>query len=116
MINSKLYLQKIVFVVGVFLLFLGKMDVNAVVLSQNDSILTAEILQDSVELDTLSGDSLLMDSMSDSLGMDSVASELEPEPEPRKDVLDAEVQYQARDSIVFLMEGTGFLYGEGKVK
>lgn len=120
MINSRLYLQKAFFVVGVFLLFLGIADVNAVVLSQNDSILTADFSQDSVLLDTMSTDTLILDSLlsdsllMDSLGVDSVASA--PKSEPRKDVLDAEVQYQARDSIVFLMDGTGFLYGEGKVK
>lgn len=46
---------------------------------------------------------------SDSISSDSVTASEPP-------VLDAEVQYQARDSIVFLADGTGFLYGEGDIK
>lgn len=39
---------------------------------------------------------------------DSVAVEEKP-------LLEAEVQYQARDSIIFFADGTGFLYGDGEV-
>ena len=107
MINSRLYLQKVFFVIGVFVLFLGIIDADAVVVSQNDSILGGGIALDSAVLDSAS---VAMDSLKeDSVGGDSAEA-------PKKDVLDAEVQYQARDSIVFLMDGTGFLYGDGKVK
>ena len=76
-------------------------------MSQNDSILGGGIALDSAVLDSTS---VAMDSLKvDSVGGDSAEA-------PKKDVLDAEVQYQARDSIVFLMDGTGFLYGDGKVK
>lgn len=110
MINSRLYLQKLFFVVGIFILFCGIIDVNAVVVSQNDSILgySDAAVVDSLPIET----DLLVDSLStpaDSVLADSVA-------EPKKEMLEAEVQYQARDSIVFLMDGTGFLYGDGKVK
>ena len=100
MVNSRLYLQKAFFVIGIFISILGINDVNAVVLSPNDSISTVELLPDSTNFDSLSSDSLHSDTVS----------------EPPKEVLEAEVQYQARDSIVFLMDGTGYLYGEGKVK
>jgi lipopolysaccharide assembly outer membrane protein LptD (OstA) len=110
LINSRLYLQKLFFVVGIFILFCGIIDVNAVVVSQNDSILG---YSDAAVVDSLPiGTDLLVDSLStpaDSVLADSVA-------EPKKEMLEAEVQYQARDSIVFLMDGTGFLYGDGKVK
>jgi hypothetical protein len=107
-------LQKVFFVIGVFVLFLGIIDADAVVVSQNDTILGRELLLDSAVLDSvgLSIDSVGIDSLGvgvDSLGVDSTTV-------PRKDALDAEVQYQARDSIVFFTDGTGFLYGEGKVK
>ena len=114
MINRRLYLQKVFFVIGVFVLFLGIIDADAVVVSQNDSVFGRELLLDSAVLDSvgLSIDSVGIDSLGvgvDSLGVDSTTA-------PRKDALDAEVQYQARDSIVFFTDGTGFLYGEGKVK
>ena len=104
MINSRLYLPKVLFVIGVFLLFWGFVDINAAVVLQNDSILASETVLDSVILDSMD---MQIDSVGDSIAMDSV---------PKKDMLEAEVQYQARDSIVFLMDGTGFLYGEGQVK
>lgn len=110
MINSRLYLQKLFFVIGVFFLFLGIIDANAVVLSQNDSISIVNHLQDSLVSDSVAIDSSAVDTLAvNSSLFDSVSA-------PKKEVLDAEVQYQARDSIVFLMDGTGFLYGDGKVK
>lgn len=110
MINSRLYLQKLFFVIGIFSLFWGIIDVNAVVLSQNDSISTVNHLQDSLLSDSLAIDSSFVDTLAiDTTLSDSVSKS-------KKEVLDAEVQYQARDSIVFLMDGTGFLYGDGKVK
>lgn len=47
----------------------------------------------------------------DSLQSDTLSAAEEEQP-----LLDAEVQYQARDSIVFFADGTGFLYGEGQIK
>ena len=104
MIDSRLYLQKVFFVVGVFVLFLGIIDANAIVVSQNDSIFGDEMALDSAILDSigLPIDGVGVDSLGvgiDSVGVDSATA-------PRKDVLDAEVQYQARDSIVFFMDGT----------
>ena len=97
-------------IVGVCILFFGFMDVNATFAYQNDSIFSSELLLDT----TAQIDSVILpiDSLEepiDSIVSDSVA-------EPKKEMLDAEVQYQARDSIVFLMDGTGYLYGDGKVK
>lgn len=110
MINSRLYLQKAFFVISIFILVLGIIDVNAVVVSSNDTLSTLNIPQDTLSTVNLPLDSLPHDSLSaDSISTDSLA-------EQKKEMLDAEVQYQARDSIVFLMDGTGFLYGEGKVK
>ncbi len=107
MIDNRLYLQKVLFVIGVFALFLGIIDANAVVVSQNDSVSVSEMALDSSVLDLVD---LPMDSVvADSVAMDSASV-------PKKEMLEAEVQYQARDSIVFLMDGTGFLYGEGQVK
>lgn len=71
----------------------------------------AEGLTDSIAVSVdsiaVSADSVVMSA--DSAVVDSAAV-------PKPAVLDAEVQYQARDSIVFYADGTGFLYGEGKVK
>ena len=115
MINSRLYLQKAFFVIGIFILFLGIIDANAVVLSQNDSISAVDYTRDTLSADSLIVDSLSLDSLSlDTLPFDSISSDSLVQ--PKKEVLDAEVQYQARDSIIFFMDGTGFLYGEGKVK
>lgn len=46
---------------------------------------------------------------SDSLLSDTIAA-------PKKEFLDAKVEYTAKDSIVFYSDGTGFLYGSGDVK
>lgn len=110
MINSRLYLQKVFFVIGIILLYCGVFDANAVVVSQNDTILSSDFALDTLNntLNDISSDSLVLDSTQTSV-VDSV-------PEKKKEMLDAEVQYQARDSIVFLMDGTGYLYGDGKVK
>lgn len=67
-------------------------------------------VQDGVMADSaMVVDGVVMDSTAvDSTAVDSAGVE-----EP---LLDAEVQYQARDSIVFFADGTGFLYGEGDIK
>jgi hypothetical protein len=110
LINSRLYLQKVFFVIGIILLYCGIFDANAVVVSLNDTILSTDFTSDSLN-------NTLNLALSDTLALDSTqASTIDSVPEKKKEMLDAEVQYQARDSIVFLMDGTGYLYGDGKVK
>lgn len=59
-------------------------------------------------------DSIPMPSDGIALPSDSIVRDSDKAAKPA--VLEAEVQYKARDSIVFYADGTGFLYGEGKVK
>ena len=59
---------------------------------------------------SISADSVsLMSSDSSTVAIDSISNK-------NKSFLEAEVEYQARDSIVFYADGTGFLYGDGQVK
>ncbi len=79
------------------------------------------LLLDSVaDIDSISFDSVsVIDSLNvDSLPLDTnmVDSVDAVEPEEEKDMLEARVEYQAADSIVFYADGTGYLYGEGNVK
>ncbi|MGM9805098.1 MAG: putative LPS assembly protein LptD, partial [Candidatus Aphodosoma sp.] len=62
-------------------------------------------------------DPLVSDSMaSDSLSLTTVDTDsLDTDENEEKPLLDAEVRYQARDSIVFFADGTGFLYGDGEI-
>ncbi len=74
------------------------------------------LLQDSLQLHSLRADSLLPDSMQlDSLSLDSLLTDTIAAPEKKKDALDAPVDYEASDSIVFTQDGFAHLYGEGRV-
>ena len=76
-----------------------------------DSLEIGAFLLDTTQTDTTSLGALISDSIvSDYIPSDTILVKEEEPP-----LLDAEVQYQARDSIVFLSDGTGFLYGEGDV-
>ena len=102
-------MQKVFLVIGICILFLGFMDVNAAFVYQNDSIFMSELSSDTtVQTDSvaLSIDSLVIPIDSLAMPIDSIVSDSVDE--PKKEMLDAEVQYQARDSIVFLMDGTGY--------
>ena len=47
--------------------------------------------------------------------VDSTLISLADTIQPKKDKIDAEIRYSAQDSIVFLGNGTGFLFGQGEV-
>lgn len=65
--------------------------------------------RDSLEVATLTADNTRLDSVSrDTVPRDTV-------PPKKKDALTEIVNYQARDSLVFMVGGVGQLYGEGKV-
>ncbi len=70
---------------------------------------------------SLRGDTLQGDSLPDSLRLagglpnDSLEVDTLEEPAKKKDALDAPVDYEATDSIVFTQDGYAHLYGEGKV-
>lgn len=69
----------------------------------SDSVAALSAPAESAVVDSLSPDSILQDS----LLADSLAEE--------KPLLEAVVDYKARDSIIFMADGTGFLYGEGDI-
>ena len=104
-------MQKVFVVIGVYILFFGFMDVNATFVYQNDSIFASELsLDTTVQTDSValsvdslvaSTDSLVTPTDSLAIPIDSIVSDSIDE--PKKEMLDAEVQYQARDSIVFLI-------------
>ena len=50
-----------------------------------------------------------------SLFSDTLKTSVDSIAEPKKSVIDAEITYQASDSIVFFSNGKGFLYGAGTV-
>ncbi len=62
----------------------------------------------------LHNDSTALLSDSTMLSSDSLGLKQDSVP-PKKDALDAKVEYEARDSIIFYSDGTGYLYGEGKI-
>ena len=63
---------------------------------------------------TLGTDSLMLDSLAlDSLAQDTIA--LDTVPQKKKEALEAPVNYEAQDSIVFTQDGWAHLYGNGKV-
>ena len=50
-----------------------------------------------------------------SLFVDTLTASVDTIAQPKKSVIDAEISYQAADSIVFFSNGKGFLYGAGTV-
>lgn len=68
---------------------------------------------DTSYVSVLETDSLAMEAGNDTLDMEEKDSEAT---QHHKDILDADVHYKAKDSIVFYSNGEGYLYGEGEVK
>lgn len=95
----------------------GKADADTTVIPQHGhqtNGLPADTLlaEQAVIPDPLVSDSLA----SDSLSLTTVDTDsLDTDENEEKPLLDAEVRYQARDSIVFFADGTGFLYGDGEI-
>ncbi len=77
---------------------------SLVQLSKNDTLQRDVNVLENLDIstpDSIPNDSILADSIS---------------PPQQNDMLDADVHYKAKDSIVFYSDGVGFLYGEGEVK
>ena len=79
------------------------------IVSVSDSISNADSINNAVVANYIPTDSIALNKDSVSVNSDSLTSK-------KQSFLEAEVQYQARDSIVFYSDGTGFLYGDGQVK
>ncbi|MCD8293175.1 MAG: LPS-assembly protein LptD, partial [Prevotellaceae bacterium] len=87
---------------------------------QTDSAMPAALKKRSLRKRALEGDTLQGDSLPDSLRLsalppDSLAADTLEQPAKKSDALDAPVDYEATDSIVFTQDGYANLYGEGKV-
>ena len=139
MINNNIYLKKLFLIVSMIVVIVTSVRANGVffayeysdsvtsefsnlinysdsvinnidnIVSVSDSISNADSINNAVVANYIPTDSIALNKDSVSVNSDSLTSK-------NKSFLEAEVQYQARDSIVFYSNGTGFLYGDGQVK